>query len=200
MLKRCNKCRIEKSLKDFSRDKTKKDGYQPTCKECRKKYQRENHISISENGYKRTSEQRERMRSGHLGQEPWNKGLGGCKKGHDPSLYVCLPSGVYTCLGCKRENGAKYREKNRKDINFKNRISRYRITIEEFETLWIKQKGNCAICKEMLDKKKYRIDHNHTSGKVRGLLCTSCNTAIGLLQDSPKITSNAARYLEDARD
>lgn len=199
MLKRCNKCGIEKLLKDFWRDKTKKDGYQPICKECRKKRKKENDIYIAENGYKRTPEQRERMSSGHLGQEPWNKDLGGCKRGHDPSLYVRMPSGVYVCLGCKRENGAKYREKNKKHILIMNRIGRYGITMGEFKALWEKQKGFCAICEEVLDKNKYRIDHDHASGKVRGLLCSSCNAAIGLLKDSPEIISNAARYVEDAR-
>lgn len=199
-MKRCSKCGVEKQLKDFYRDKTKKDGHQALCKECRKERTRKNNIYVAKKGHHRTLEQRERMSLAHLGYEPWNKGSGGCKRGHDPSLYIRLPSGVYVCLGCTRENGAKYREKNRNRIRINNRVKRYGITIEQLKNFWNAQEGTCAICGEMLDKKKYRIDHNHTSGKVRGLLCSSCNAAIGLLKDSPEVISNAVRYLKNAGD
>ena len=129
------------------------------------------------------------------GQTPWNKGTGGCKRGHDPSLYVRMPSGVYVCLGCKRENGAKYRAENKKRILFKNRLGRYGISAEEFETLWDKQNGACAVCGTSFNDNEYRIDHDHDTGKVRGLLCVSCNAGIGLLKDSPKVLLNAVKYL-----
>lgn len=130
-------------------------------------------------------------------QIPWNKGTGGCKRGHDPSLYVCLPSGVFVCLECKRENGAKYRLKNREHINLSNRLGRYNITLEEFKALWKKQNGTCAICGDRFQKKKYRIDHNHDTGEVRGILCTSCNSGLGLFNDSPEILLRAAEYLSN---
>lgn len=47
------------------------------------------------------------------GGVPWNAGTGGCKRGHDPVLYVCQSSGVFVCLGCKRENHANYKKRVR---------------------------------------------------------------------------------------
>ena len=148
-------------------------------------------------GYRFTPEQRGRLSVSHLGQKAWNTGTGGCKRGHAPELYKKLPSGVYVCLGCKRENGFKYREANRKRINLQNRVDRYSISVEDFEAFFQKQNGCCAVCSVPIDKARCRIDHDHQSGKVRGLLCTSCNTGIGLLKDSLVILENAARYLRD---
>ncbi len=148
-------------------------------------------------GHKLTLEQREKLSKAHRGQRPWNAGTGGCKRGHDPSLYVPMPgSGIYVCLGCKRENSLKYRIKNRKEINLKNRIDRYKISLDSYQELLNLQNGRCAICGTEINQKTCRIDHDHTTGKVRGLLCTSCNTGIGLFKDSSNIILNAAEYLK----
>ncbi len=47
------------------------------------------------------------------GEPPWNKGTGGCRRGHDPSLYIKSKGGVEFCLGCKRENNANYKKRLR---------------------------------------------------------------------------------------
>lgn len=130
------------------------------------------------------------------GQTPWNKGTGGCKKGHDPSYYVVSPSGVRLCLMCKRQNGRKYREKNRQSIRLKNRVGRYKMLYSEFQELWNKQNGRCAICGTLfLNDRSYRIDHDHETGKVRGILCASCNTGLGLFKDAPEVLNMASEYL-----
>jgi hypothetical protein len=154
-------------------------------------------------GQKFTGAQRETLKRSHLGQRAWNKGNGGCKKGHDPSLYKPLPSGVYYCFGCKRENGLKYRQRNREQIRKNGRLRRYGLSIARFEELWAEQDGKCAICKDHLrtsrgnkNRDGYRIDHSHSNGKVRGILCHSCNTALGLFKDSRESLMKAIRYLE----
>jgi len=62
------------------------------------------------------------------------------------------------------------------------------------------QKGCCDICKKSLvdgeGVKTYHVDHNHTTGDFRGLLCSKCNTAIGLLEEDKEILKSAIRYLE----
>ncbi len=130
-------------------------------------------------------------------QSPWNKGTGGCKKGHDPSLYKKMRTGEHVCLACKRINGRKYRHKDIKQHNFKNRVGRYSMSIDIFKDIWSKQNGCCTICGTVFNDANYRIDHNHETGKVRGILCTSCNTGIGLLKDSPQILLQASEYLKN---
>ncbi len=67
------------------------------------------------------------------------------------------------------------------------------MTIEQYEEL-LKQQGNCcAICHK--PAKRLHVDHNHTTGKVRGLLCRPCNTGIGLLDESPSTLLSAVKYL-----
>ena len=68
----------------------------------------------------------------------------------------------------------------------------YGITVEYVETLEAAQDGRCAICERPA---KLHIDHCHDKGTVRGLLCATCNTGIGLLRHNEQTLSNAIAYL-----
>ena len=77
---------------------------------------------------------------------------------------------------------------------------KYGLTLECFEALWTSQDGKCAICDQALsttEKRGHAIDHNHETGKVRGLLCSGCNTGLGLMQDSESVLSSAIKYLKN---
>ena len=80
----------------------------------------------------------------------------------------------------------------------------YKITLEEYEEIFRLQDGKCAICWSIGFKitKNQRqlivIDHCHSTGKIRGLLCHNCNRALGLFKDNVKNLSNAILYLEGA--
>lgn len=79
---------------------------------------------------------------------------------------------------------------------------RYGITMEEYRALWLRQGGKCAICKKPERTQRNRlltIDHDHQTGHIRGLLCSQCNRAIGLLQDDPKVIQAAALYVRNGR-
>jgi hypothetical protein len=59
------------------------------------------------------------------------------------------------------------------------------------------QNGVCAICHgNCTTWKALSVDHDHRTGKVRGLLCQTCNTGIGALDDSPDLLRRALEYLE----
>jgi len=74
----------------------------------------------------------------------------------------------------------------------------YGITEIEYNELFLKQNGKCAICKdEQHGRFKLSVDHNHKTGKVRGLLCGQCNYAIGLLNDNKDNCLNAYEYLKE---
>lgn len=74
--------------------------------------------------------------------------------------------------------------------------NRYGITVEQYKEMFEKQGGLCAICgKPEQIHANLSVDHCHISGKVRGLLCTNCNRAIGLLGDNKDILRKAIEYL-----
>ncbi len=62
--------------------------------------------------------------------------------------------------------------------------------------LWKKQEKRCAICKKLIKKKDIQVDHDHKTGKVRGLLCLTCNMGIGYLKESIDNLLSAIKYLE----
>lgn len=72
----------------------------------------------------------------------------------------------------------------------------YGITPERYAELLFLQNGVCAICK-MIAKpgKRLHVDHDHETGEIRGLLCVSCNAAIGHLRDDPLLLEAARLYL-----
>jgi Recombination endonuclease VII len=59
------------------------------------------------------------------------------------------------------------------------------------------QGGLCAACKK---NPATQVDHDHKTGKVRGILCLNCNAALGALKDDPRLVWEAIDYLENARD
>jgi hypothetical protein len=81
---------------------------------------------------------------------------------------------------------------------------KYGITREEFNQSWESQGGKCAICLiELPDlmvyenrRRQYAIDHNHDTGKFRGILCNRCNAMLGMANDSARILASAIGYLE----
>jgi hypothetical protein len=85
-----------------------------------------------------------------------------------------------------------------KDKNQDARLrKRYGISLDDYNAMYAAQRGVCAICgREPNGHGALHVDHDHASGVVRGLLCFSCNYAIGAFQDSPEIARRAASYLE----
>lgn len=71
----------------------------------------------------------------------------------------------------------------------------YGLTEEDYSNLLAKQDGVCAICKNE-SLMSLSVDHNHTTGKVRGLLCGMCNTGLGYFRDNAESLKNAALYLK----
>ncbi len=96
-----------------------------------------------------------------------------------------------------RLRNAEWQRKN-KEVTWKNSLKRYNISPDEWNDMFIEQGGCCAVCgiHQSKLKKRLHVDHNHSIGENRGLLCGNCNTAIGLMKDNPKIMRNAIKYLE----
>lgn len=75
--------------------------------------------------------------------------------------------------------------------------TKYGITESEYNDMFQAQDGCCAICKRAATyyKRKMAVDHNHLTGKVRGLLCVKCNRGIGCFEESPSMFDSAKSYL-----
>ena len=119
-----------------------------------------------------------------------------CKEFKAPSEFNKNPK--YTngleseCRKCRKK---RYKAKYERKTVLK---SKYGLTLEAFDEMVEKQNGVCAIClKSEVDvlKKRLSVDHCHKTGKVRGLLCSRCNQAIGLMKDDVSSLARAIEYL-----
>lgn len=106
----------------------------------------------------------------------------------------------------RRSNARKYYWENREKIRASYasspkrkpnpevvRKSKYKIQPGTYGKMLLEQRGRCAICNK--ESIKLFIDHDHGTGKVRGLLCRSCNMALGFLRDDVAALKNAIDYL-----
>ncbi|WP_084206625.1 endonuclease VII domain-containing protein [Segniliparus rugosus] len=78
---------------------------------------------------------------------------------------------------------------------------KYGLTIEQYEEMVAVRGNKCDICGrtpiEVGDSRRLSVDHCHKTGRIRGLLCRWCNTAIGQLQDSVQVMENAIKYMKE---
>ena len=72
----------------------------------------------------------------------------------------------------------------------------YKITLEDYEALFALQNGVCAICKSPPGRRRLSVDHCHSSGRIRGLLCDTCNPMLGNAHDRIDILQTAIDYLK----
>ena len=136
-MKRCTRCKTEKSEEEFSRDRSRPDGLDARCRVCK------NEMNTT-----------------------WRRA--------NPEE-------------AKRRVREAQRSRRMRDLG---------ITQEEYDDLLERQGGSCAICSTPpVEPARLAIDHDHTTGEVRGLLCIPCNLAIGNLQDDPTLVLRAADYL-----
>lgn len=104
--------------------------------------------------------------------------------------------------GRKEENKIRRKEIMKspqgKEINFKNNLKKfYNITPEQYYNTLKEQNECCAICGKhySLFNTRLHVDHNHSTGKIRGLLCLNCNHLIGKAHESTEILNSAIQYL-----
>jgi len=100
------------------------------------------------------------------------------------------------CKKCCRETKKEKYDPHKRWIKL---IKGFNLTEEDYQNLLDKQKGSCAICGsedfKLSHKGRPHVDHCHNTGKVRGLLCGSCNVGLGHFKDSPDILAKAIEYL-----
>lgn len=75
------------------------------------------------------------------------------------------------------------------------RYYKYGLAPDDIELLLLQQDYKCAICPKGIDASAH-LDHDHRTGKARGMLCPACNTGLGMFRDSTRLLSSAIVYLE----
>ena len=100
------------------------------------------------------------------------------------------------CKECKRRSFVYTDEMyiQNKKYNLK---SKFDMTLEEYNDMFEKQSGCCAICGTHQSElsRSLAVDHSHRDGHIRGLLCQVCNTALGKFKDSTEVLERAKQYL-----
>jgi hypothetical protein len=172
--KQCSKCKKIKELDQFNKNKKTKSGLRWECRECQR---------ISGRAYEALPP--------------------------DPA------SNIRTCRICRieKELDCYYKASHSKDGYNKicidcNRsvglINKYGVTMEEYDKMLKSQNGVCAIClhpETLMRRGKIVplfVDHCHKTGKIRGLLCYPCNSAVGYLKDNPESFDRASSYLRSS--
>lgn len=165
---KCSNCDIVKPISNF---RLQRNGYYDTwCRPCCAKWQ---------SNWRKTH------------REQHNAAKKRYKERHPEYAQKCI------------DRAKRWYEQNREHVKQRSRAWRLKdefgITASEYDELLQKQNGVCAICRKENNRKGQRlhVDHEHTLGKVRGLLCNNCNLGLGYLQDSPDILLVASEYVRN---
>ncbi len=152
----CTRCKEEKKLSEFAKDKYNKDGLTFRCKVCRNEHY---NTFYKENPEK----QKEKNNKQKINRQIFynsDKGIQSSRKAH-----------LKRCFG---------------------------ITLEEYNEMLEKQNHVCGICgnyETCYRNKVLSVDHSHDTGHIRGLLCNTCNRALGLFKEDIETLTKAINYL-----
>ena len=165
-MKHCPQCKTDKAIDAFGRYARAKDGLRKVCRSCN-----------------------------NINSTAWNKS-------HPESVRAAQ-------LRWSRKDGngktraARWREAN-PDRNYRNQArahlkSTFGITLDDYDRMLADQGGGCAICGAKTPGgygKRFHVDHDHETGKIRGLLCHYHNTGLGMFGDDPSQLQAAIEYLK----
>ena len=89
---------------------------------------------------------------------------------------------------------------NKKRINEQSRErlyhKKYNLSFSEYDAMVVRQGGRCSVCGISPKNERLSVDHDHQTGKVRGLLCRRCNSTLSWVKDSSILLRGLAEYLE----
>lgn len=177
----CTRCGLLKSINEFDKNHKGYLGHDSDCSECKK-----------------------------TRGEKYRRSIGIKKPRQVPTLFD--EKGVAThreCTMCKvmkeleqfnkHGGGTAYLDRHPycKDCSSERHLrQKYSLTMKNKQEMFERQNRSCKICLRDMEIKQIHVDHCHTSGKVRGLLCSACNKSIGLMKDDPESCLRMAEYLK----
>jgi len=189
--KKCISCKEIKDVDEFNLDKSRPDGREYYCKACcQEKHDKKYAKEIIKKGKKRCVECKQSKSLFDFEED---------RRSRDGFSVQCK-----NCLtGKTKEKKEVDRSREYQDFTISNTTAKrlkhiYKITKDDYRLMFEQQKGLCAICGKSERKSKrtmLSVDHCHKTGKVRGLLCSTCNIALGAAQDDITLLQNAIEYL-----
>lgn len=154
-------------------------------------YQREHRAERNIYMHKWHDKNKDRMRD-------YRKQIADKRNAHRRELYATSPK-----LREQKRAEAKAWQKANPEKRLDQRMRKYGITGEIYQRILSRQGNRCAICRSENagDRRgmRFHVDHNHKTGKVRGLLCNNCNLGLGKFKDNPKLFHRAFKYLTNRR-
>lgn len=172
-MKTCTKCGEGKPLTEFYRRRNRPtgSGYDSRCKDCAKALTRE-----------------------------WNAR-------NALRTDINIPA-TQVCSWCKQElPGTAFALNRSKAKGIQSicyachRARRYGLAVGQYEQMLTEQGSVCLICRRPCPRGgELSVDHDHATGRVRGLLCQNCNSGLGMFQDDPALLGAAIDYLKRAAD
>lgn len=168
-MKVCTRCGFPKKLSEFHKDPRMRDGHLSWCKKCHSEQGK-----IRNKRYYDADPQRAIAKS-----RAWRL--------DNPDKY--------------KETKQRYAKNNSEKIKLdkrnRNLRKKYGISAQDFDEMVERQGGCCAICRKPPSGRwgQLVVDHSHSTGQVRGLLCNQCNSALGFLKDDPETLDRAIRYM-----
>lgn len=189
-MKLCKKCNAVKDYSDFSKASTSEDGLFWSCKECTSAHHKA--------WYQKNKAKKNAANKAWYGKnsERVNKASAEWAKENRERKTIAARK-------WREENAESYGIWDRayymenKEKRFSLKLSRvYGITLDQYKAMLAAQDGKCALGHDIGPGSNICVDHDHATGRVRGLLCTKHNAAIGMLGDSHDGVRAALEYLE----
>lgn len=200
MTKRCRDCGQDKPLEEFWRNTSSPDGRATYCIPCFKVRNR-------------AASERRAAREGRLIREQSNrpKDIPDDQR-YCPSCQHVLPiedfvrnrrmkSGIGSyCRPCQRMKVAESVKRRHGTTRHYHLKRRYGLGADEVLAMLEAQGSLCLICRRQMSVEMAHVDHDHVTGRVRGILCFGCNGGMGQFADDPQVLVRAARYLLTAAE
>lgn len=170
----CGRCQQELEWTKFQKG-TGSDGLYAWCRACSSQYRRDNR--------KKTNERQQRYRADN--PERTNA--------YSRKWRAENPEKVAASLRSWEERHQEHRRNYNRMVSLRKL---YGMSLEEYENIMERQDGGCAICgRKPGSKRKHHVDHDHETGKIRGILCSQCNTGLGMFSDDIEKMKTACIYL-----
>ena len=206
-MKICSKCKIEKDETEFKTSKRVKPGLTAMCKDCINKQQKQWRENNPET-YKECQEKwrRENPEKSKNSMATWRENnpekYKECQKNYRDNnvekRYEDNNNWRINHLELRKNDRKAWAKENPEKIRIfkrKDKLKKYGLSLEEFEHMAKQQDNKCLICGGPGRNDLLCVDHDHITGQVRGLLCSNCNTGLGMFKDSIEVLKKALEYL-----